>query len=208
MGGGLVHLGEIDETTVRGSETGSADVERSEVIIEVHMQPLAPCRLRLVTGYFDETNAYATVSRVRRNHFILNPRMHEAVPDDVDEADETIPVSRRHPSEAVFADECVPIVFELAVFERIGMETVDLIIGEVPTPLVSNLCHMGTLRTASSLHSYVPAGTRLPAADLLLEPPPPPIPLLGRVRIVTGLIADGVSHPLVFAHGLPVPLLG
>lgn len=46
MGGDSVQVSEIDETTVREGEPSSAEIERPEVVIEVHMQPLAPRRLR------------------------------------------------------------------------------------------------------------------------------------------------------------------
>ncbi len=118
---GSVQFSEVDKTAVRACETSSVEVERSKVIVEVHMQPLAPCQLRSVTGYLDETNTYSTVPRLGGDHLVLNPRMHKTVPNDVDEADETISISGSDPSEAVLGDERLPIIIQHAVIERISM---------------------------------------------------------------------------------------
>ncbi len=115
---GSVQFSEVDKTAVRAGETSSVEVERTKVVVEIHMQPLAACRLRSVSGYLDETNTYSTVPRLGGDHLVLNPRMHKTVPNDVDEPDRTISISGSDPSEAVFGDERLPIIYQLAVSDR------------------------------------------------------------------------------------------
>ena len=69
------------------------------MLVEVDMEPFAaggPC---LAFGDLHDLGSDSAVSRAGGDHRVLQPRMHKAIPEHVDESDESVVVSGRHPPE-------------------------------------------------------------------------------------------------------------
>jgi hypothetical protein len=100
-------------------------------------------RLRTTTRDRDAVPAADLVRRdFSRHDRVLNPGVHQPIPDHVHEADEPLAVPGHDPAAAVFGDEFVPVPFSLVEnesFERLGVEVADLDVGEAAPPLVDDL---------------------------------------------------------------------
>ena len=71
------------------------------------------------------------------NHHVLDPGVHEAVPDDVGEADESAIDSSDDPSETVVLDELIPVPFVVAIqagAKRSSVELVDFLVRKPSAP--------------------------------------------------------------------------
>src|SRR4051812_29677739 len=98
-----------------------------------------------------------TLVTIRRgDHHVLEPRMHEAVPQHVDEADERTVAPSAHPAEAVLLDLLHPVPFlvaEYASVEGFGMQCVHLAVLEVAAPFVADR-HAVILRAGAAARRY------------------------------------------------------
>src|SRR5262245_20803789 len=122
-------------------EAARVDVEVAQVLLEVDVEPFAAGRARVVGGDRDELLADAAAPRGGGDHRVLDPGVDDAVPDDVDEADERGAVARDDPAEAVRCDLLAPVPLRLVVDlrpERLGVEAVDLVVAEPAAPLVAD----------------------------------------------------------------------
>ena len=63
---------------------------------------------------------------------VEDERVDGAVPRDVHEPDQRLAVAGRDPAEAVPVELADPVVVEHPVMEALGVEPVDLVVGESP----------------------------------------------------------------------------
>src|SRR5215207_8225341 len=127
---------QLDQTRVRGSESTGVEVEGAEMILEVDVQPLASGTARLRHGNGYELGPNPSVTCRLGDHRVLDPCMHETVPDHVDETDELGALSCNHPTEAMLA-LLRPVPLSLRVdtgLEGFGVKFVQLGVVEVTTP--------------------------------------------------------------------------
>src|SRR5882672_2267613 len=99
---------QANQAGVGRREAARREVERTEVWIEVDMQPLAAGGAGLADRDRDQRPADPAAARVRGDHGVEHEGMDAAVPRDVDEPDEPVGVARAHPPEAMAADLCLP----------------------------------------------------------------------------------------------------
>lgn len=107
------------------------------MVSEVGVEPLASRVSSSATRHGKESGADSLPAGFCRDHRVLDPRVHQAIPDDIHEANEPVAVPRRDPAEAVFANEFLPAPFRLvedSSLEGFSMELVDLSVVEVAPP--------------------------------------------------------------------------
>src|SRR5690348_3270558 len=80
--------GQRDQAGLGGGEPARAVVETAQVVLEVHVQVLAARGLGAGPGVPDQSGANALAAGLAGDHDVLQPRVHQAVPQDVDEAGE------------------------------------------------------------------------------------------------------------------------
>ena len=105
------------------------------------MQPLTPCVLRPCDSATDHQDSDAAVADIGGNHDVLDPGVNEAVPNNIDKADQRVPVACDHPAKAVPVDLTPPvllIVCEHPSFKRLGVQRIQLFVSEIPAPVVVN----------------------------------------------------------------------
>ena len=122
---------ERDESSVRRGESTGVDIEVRQVGVEVNMQRLAPGGTRSVGGSSNERRSDPLAADPFGNHHVLDPGVHEAVPDDVGEADESVIDSSGDPSETVVLDELIPVPFVVPIqagAKRSSVELVDFLV--------------------------------------------------------------------------------
>ena len=137
---------ELHEAAQRGCEPAGVDVERAQLLVEVHVQELTPRSSGAVASGADETDADTPVARLGGDHDVLEVGVHEAIPEDVHEADETRPVAGDDPPEAVALALLDPVPLRLVVQpspERLSMHRVDLDVRELPAPRVRDDAAVG-----------------------------------------------------------------
>ena len=86
---------ERNEPRVGGAKSARLEVERTQVRVEVHVQPLASRSARTVNRRRHEGCADAAVAMVRPHHGIEDEGVHAPVPCRVHESHEVRP-SRAH----------------------------------------------------------------------------------------------------------------
>ena len=120
----------------RGEPAG-IEVERREVVLEVDVEPLAACVLRMSGGDADELDADAS-PLVARPHFrVEQERVVATVPGDVREPDEpSVFRSCGDPAQAVRPDAVPPSRFATTSV-RLG-ELGELFVSEIAAPLESD----------------------------------------------------------------------
>ena len=131
----------MHEASVARSEAASLVIEAFEVIVEVDMQPFTTGFAGAVTSGHDNTDSNSLTSSVGGDHDILNPGVDQAVPDHVHKTNQSITLASGYPTQAVVGDELTPFPFRLGEdprFKCFGVELIDLLVGELATPLVSD----------------------------------------------------------------------
>ena len=128
---------EVDQSRRRGAEPAGVDVERRMLGLEVDVEPLASCRLRVMDGSAHDARADAVALPVAPRLGVEEERVIAAIPRDVDEPDEqAVRVACRHPAEAVWPDPVPPAgrgpaavgldeLDQLAVADRASPDVVD-----------------------------------------------------------------------------------
>jgi uncharacterized repeat protein (TIGR01451 family) len=127
---------ECDESRIRRSKAARVEVERSQMIVEIDVEPLAACGPCLGDGECKELRADSLPSCWSVHHGVEDERVDAAVPRNVDEADKVVAIASANPPEAVFMHLAVPIVVQHSVIERLRMKCVQYGIVELSPPLV------------------------------------------------------------------------
>jgi len=94
--------------------------------------------------------ADAVAAQPPGDHGVLQPGVHEAIPQHIDETSKVVAVPGHHPAEAVPAGQHDPVPLGLAAdpgAEGLGVQRVDLVVGETATPLIDD-AHAATIPTA------------------------------------------------------------
>jgi len=101
-------LRQVDQTGESGSKPAGVVVERSEVVVEVDVEPLAACVFRVGGRSPNQLSSDTGASMIRTHLGIEEERVIAAVPCDIHEADErSVPGPGGYPAKAVRSD-CVP----------------------------------------------------------------------------------------------------
>lgn len=109
------------------------------MILEIDMQVLASGCLGAALSVSDKPGADPLAARPGGHHGVLQPRMNEAIPEHVDEADKIGSISRDYPAEAMPVHKVSPVPFGVVVdlrAERLGVQRIDLLVSEKAPPLV------------------------------------------------------------------------
>src|SRR6185437_11438317 len=123
-----------NEPGVGGGEAAAAEVERAEMVLEVDVQPLAARGLGFFGRDGDQPGADPVVLGAFGDQGVEDEGVDAAVPGDVDEADEAFAVPRADPAQAVLADLRYPVVVQDLVVEPLGVQGVQLGVGEGAAP--------------------------------------------------------------------------
>lgn len=79
------------------------------MLTEVDVKPLATRLSRLVAGDCHKLAPDALAPGWDRDHRVLDPGVHQSVPQHVDETDERAALSRHHPAQAVLTDDSLQL---------------------------------------------------------------------------------------------------
>jgi hypothetical protein len=104
------------------------------VVLEVDVQPLAACRPGLVGGDGDQPGTDTVVLGTFGYQGVEDEGVDASVPGDVDEAGEALCVPGADPAQAVLADLRHPVVVQDLVVESLGVQGVELGVGEGAAP--------------------------------------------------------------------------
>nr|WP_193343005.1 hypothetical protein [Pseudarthrobacter sp. AB1] len=74
-----------------------------------------------LTRNLDQTDANTLAADSYRDDGVLDERVDKSVPNDIDDADQSVVVARGDPAEAESIELIVPVIIEEAVFKRFGM---------------------------------------------------------------------------------------
>jgi hypothetical protein len=121
--------------TCRGEPAG-VEVEGTQAVVEVHVQPLAPGSPGVLSRGGDEREADAPATGVRRNQRVEDERVNVAVPGHVHESDQASFVAGAHPTKAVPVDLRPPLVDRELVGKALRVQGADLGVLERPSPLI------------------------------------------------------------------------
>jgi len=105
------------------------------------MQPLAACRLGLAGGHGDQPGTDPVMLGAFGYQGVENEGVDPPVPGDVDEAHEAFGVPGADPAQAVLPDLRHPVVVQDLVVESLGVQGVQLGVGEGAAPGVVD--HLG-----------------------------------------------------------------
>lgn len=96
---------ESDQAGVRGPEAARAEVEGSEVIVEVNMEPFTTGIAGGGSGDSNQAGSDALMTCSGRHHRVLYPGVDETVPRHVHEADKSVvkAIAGNDPAEAMTA---------------------------------------------------------------------------------------------------------
>ncbi|HEV2086705.1 MAG TPA: hypothetical protein VGR21_00205, partial [Cryptosporangiaceae bacterium] len=135
-GGGWALL-QLFQPGVCWTEATRSEVEAAEgVVVEVDMEPLAPCGAGAVLRPSNQGFSHAMASSGDGDHRVLQPGVDQSVPKDVDEANkQLLVVAGDDPSEAVAVDKGLPVPLGIGVdpgVERLSVQRVQLSILEPP----------------------------------------------------------------------------
>lgn len=133
-------IGQVDQSCLRGLEAAGIEVERSEIVVEVHVQPFAAGFLG-VDGSSSNQLKPDTGMLVEGTHLgIEQEGMVAAVPCKVDEANQqSVVVPNTDPAKAVRADPVPPPVRRASPVRL--REREQLLVLNITTPLVVEIHH-------------------------------------------------------------------
>jgi hypothetical protein len=106
------------------------------VILEVDVQPLAARGPGLSGGDRDQPGTHPVVLDPFGDQGIEDEGVHPPVPRDVDEAGQARVVPGGDPAQAVVGDLGQPVVVQDPVLEALGVQGVQLGVGELAAPRV------------------------------------------------------------------------
>jgi hypothetical protein len=130
---------EVDQSSVGRLETAGAEVEPTQVVLEVDMEPLTTGRLGPLCGHGYKFGAHvATLVRACDDR-VQDESMAGPVPRHVQEADQLPVVSRADPPEAVALKLRLPVgPGKRVVLEALTVQRLDLSVGEASPPFVED----------------------------------------------------------------------
>jgi hypothetical protein len=112
---------ELDQARICRLEATGVEIELAQVIVEVDVEPLAACRARLGDRDGNELGSDSLPGGSGSHHRVEDEGVYSSIPRDVDEADEPGAVARADPAQTVLLGLSLPVVFEGAVPERLGV---------------------------------------------------------------------------------------
>ena len=111
------------------------------MIVEVDVQPLTSRTAGLAHSNGHQLGPDPLVTCRPGDHRVLDPGMHETVPEHVDETDEPGVLSCHYPADAVLVHELHPVPLSLiedTSLEGFGVKFIQLVVVEVATPSVGD----------------------------------------------------------------------
>ena len=120
-----------DKTAISGSETAAVEVERTQMVIEVDVQPLATGRPSLPDGNADKLGSDALPPHALGDQRVKDERMDRPVPDHIHEADESAVASGAYPAETVLRHRGQPVIGQDGVFESLSVQLIQGVVVEV-----------------------------------------------------------------------------
>lgn len=138
-----------DEAGVGRTETAALEVERTQVLVEVDVQPFAAGCPRLAHSDRDELRPDSLSPHTLGHERVEDERMYCAVPGHVHEPDEFTVLPSAGLTEAVLVDLSPPVVVQGAMAESFSMQGVDHSVVEVAAPFVGDHRRNGTSAQSS-----------------------------------------------------------
>lgn len=144
-------------------ETTGVEIERTEVRLEIDVDPLTSCCASFLDGRPDQpaTDPHSLV--LRTDDRIDDERMGAAVPSDVHESDQTVSRRRRCPSETV-AQLLSPSMFTGLTVERDGMKRLQFVLIDRLAPLKVNVHGFDHATATTRCHSELTCSWNAAAA--------------------------------------------
>jgi hypothetical protein len=128
-------IGQVDQSCVRGLEAAGIEVERSEIVVEVHVQPFAASFLGVDGGSSNQLRTDTGMLVDGTDLGIEQKGMVAAIPCNVDEANQqSVVVPDTDPAKAVRADPVPPPVRRASPVRL--REGEQLLVVNIATPLV------------------------------------------------------------------------
>jgi len=112
---------ELDQARICRFEATGVEVELAQVIVEVDVEPLAASRARLGDRHGNKLGSDSLPGGSGSDHRVEYEGVYSSIPRDVDEADEPGALARADPAQAVLLNLSLPVVFEDAMPERLGV---------------------------------------------------------------------------------------
>ena len=120
-----------------------AEIEGAQILLEVDVEPLAAGGAALPLGHVEQATADARVLPVARDDGVDDEGVHPAVPGHVDEPDQTCGLEGADPSQAVTLDLAPPVDVAHGVREALGVQGVEVLVGERRSPLEAHRASHG-----------------------------------------------------------------
>ncbi|OKJ07667.1 hypothetical protein AMK20_24215 [Streptomyces sp. TSRI0261] len=95
------------------------------MLFKVDMQPLTPRSTASLSSCLDQRGSHPVRTIALSHDRVQDERMDTAVPDDVDEADQTIILPGADPAETVTLKPCTPVRLPDRMIEPFGMQLVE-----------------------------------------------------------------------------------
>lgn len=110
-----------DQSGSRLIEAAAIEIERTQVLLEVDVKPLALRDTGFCGRSCDERGSDSFRPARLRDHRVEDEGMNSAVPDNVDEADQRAVFPCADPAEAVALQSCSPVGLRDRMAETIGV---------------------------------------------------------------------------------------
>lgn len=147
------------QSRLRRREPACVEIEGSQALLEVDMNPLAIAGLACACDSgSDEASPDPFATSIRRDNRVDDERMNAAIPSHIDESNQSTLTPSAHPAEAVAMDLAMPVVFKQSMLERRRMESVHLGVSEAATPFIYD-SHLTTLLRRADARAPMPSLT-------------------------------------------------
>lgn len=159
---------EGDQAGRRLPEATGIEIERTQMLLEVDVKPLALRGTGFLGRNCDKRCANSSRPAMPGDHRVQDEGVSSAVPNNVDEAAQSAVIPRADPAEAVVLKSCSPVGLSDRGTEAVGVQRVERRIVEVTPPLVLDR-HAPILivRTQSGTDRHRLRGEENPLAEAL-----------------------------------------
>jgi hypothetical protein len=125
-----------NQTGCRLLEAAGIEIERTQVILEVNVEPFALRGTSFVSRSCDQRAANTSPLAMLGDHRVKDEGVNSAVPDHVDEADQRAAFPGADPAKTVALKSFSPVSLSDRVAEAVSMQRVEGGVVEVAAPLV------------------------------------------------------------------------
>jgi hypothetical protein len=133
---GLAGVSEGDQPRWCLPEATGIEIERTQMFLEVDVEPLALRGTGLLGRNCDKRGANPSRPKMPGDHGVQNEGVCSTVPDNVDESDQRAVFPRADPAETVALKSCSPVGPSDGGAEAVGVQGVEGCVIEVASALI------------------------------------------------------------------------